>query len=189
MQEWHSAGLNPTPKAVAHDQLVSRAQPLQEWHQANEIIGVICVSHDDEPAPRSLDATEESSAIAPIGDVLNPGTGLPCQILRAIRAAVIRHQHLARDAILAEKSTGLLHARSNGICLVQAGHENGQFHRLRLAWRSGGEGRHSERHGKLSSECSRAGRPAPAALERWRGDITSLRKDTYSITGPVAKFW
>src|SRR4051794_12565283 len=184
MQEWHSAGLNPTPKAVAHDQLVSRAQPLQEWHQANEIIGVICVPHNDEPAPRSLDATEESGAIAPIGDVLNPGTGPPCQILRAIRAAVIRHQHLARDAILAEKSTGLLHARSNGFCLVQAGHEKGQSPRLGLGLRSGGGGRHSERHETLSSKCSRAGLPAPATVEQWRGDITSLRKDTYSITGP-----
>ncbi len=128
VQRRHGALGDAAGKAVAHHQLLAPAQFVQERAEVGEIIAVIGVPHDDKPPLGRGDAAGQRGAVAPGGDGHDPRPGRRRQGLRSVGAAVVRHQDLARHAVLVQPAPGLLHADGYGLRLVEARHHDAEFH-------------------------------------------------------------
>ena len=56
--------------------------------------------------------------------------GVPRKLRRAVGRAIVYYQHLTFDASPRQKAARLAHARCHGFGLIEAGHQNRQFHEL-----------------------------------------------------------
>ena len=64
VQRRHRPGLDPSPEAVAHDELVPRAQTFHERIEIREVVAVVSITHDDVAAMRRFHAADECRTIA-----------------------------------------------------------------------------------------------------------------------------
>ena len=101
MQERHRAGHHraaPCGQAAALHEVVTLTQALHEPRDLEEVVAVVGIAHDDEPAARGVDAGHQRVAVAlvrhmddtravPLGDGHRP-----------IFAAVVGNNHFAVDA-------------------------------------------------------------------------------------------
>src|SRR5260370_15404709 len=60
----HGSGLDPAPKAVAHNHLKAFPQFLDEMGNLGEVITIVRVSHDDELAPGRFDPCLQGSTVS-----------------------------------------------------------------------------------------------------------------------------
>ena len=77
MERRHGAGRDPALETVAHDEVSSGAEVIDEWQQCREVVAVVSVSHDDIPAPGRRDPAEQGIAITLLrdGDHAGPRVG------------------------------------------------------------------------------------------------------------------
>ena len=126
-----AAGWQP---AALHE-VVPVAELLDELRHLQEVVAVVGIAHDDELAPRGGDAAYECVAVAPGGHLDDARPHAPCNVLRAIRASVVRHDDLAGGAAGAQRHVRLVDAYGQRVRLVEAGHHDRHLHR-----RVGGNG-------------------------------------------------
>src|SRR5260370_42244392 len=91
----HRVPLYASTKPVAHHQIRAGAQFFDEHRGVSEIIAVIGIRHDDEPAARGSDASSQRVAI-PFGLNMNyPRSSLFCNLLGTVASSVIRNNNFA----------------------------------------------------------------------------------------------
>jgi hypothetical protein len=146
---WHRAGLDPTREAVAHHQVGSGAEPLEERHHAREVVAPIRVAHHHVPAARGEAAEVERRAVAADRHVHDASALRLGELLRAVARAVVRHEHLAGHTMALEKLARLAHARADGLRLVEAGHQDRELEGLRPCVRRSGRSTHCNRPDRL----------------------------------------
>ena len=120
----HGARLDPALEARAHDEVVPFLEPGHEGGDLAEVVGVVCVAHDDVTPPRRGDSAEERGTVAPLGDGDDPRAGALGDLLRAVGRAVVGHDHLAREPGGAERLDGAPHAAFERLGFVQARHQD-----------------------------------------------------------------
>jgi hypothetical protein len=118
MERGHGARRNAALEPVAHHQVGTVTELLNKWQQAGEIIGIIGVTHDDVFAASGPNSAHQRVAV-PLGvDVHDSGSGLPRELLRAVRAAVVGDQDFPVDPVFPHAGQGLAYAGFHGFRLV-----------------------------------------------------------------------
>ena len=130
VQRRHRSAMDHPGEAVAHDKLGAVAKAVEEQVQLAEIIAVVAVAHDDITAPRRTDAGAQGAAVAFLRHPDKPGAETVRQFDRTVRAAVVGHQDFAPHPRAGEEAERLADARRQRPCLIQAGHQDGQFQAL-----------------------------------------------------------
>src|SRR5687768_2298487 len=124
-------GHRPPPDAalepVAHHQQVALAQLVHERVEVAEVVAVIGIAHDDEPAACHRDAGSERRTVTALGHCYDAGARGPREPGRLVRGAVVGNQNFSFDAGTLQESPCLLYAPGNRGRLVEARHENGEF--------------------------------------------------------------
>src|SRR6266513_2486773 len=93
---FHDLAVGPRHPA-AHHQFVSAFQLLHEWGDTAEIVAVIGITNDDPLTARRSYAPAQGAAVPSLCHLDHTCTGAPRNLLRTIRAAIVRNHHLARD--------------------------------------------------------------------------------------------
>src|SRR5271166_2214049 len=130
MQRRHSARLNSSAEAVAHYQVVTRAEFIEKTLNMGEIIAVVGVTHQHESPSCRQDAAHQRVAVAFLRHGNDPRTCAASEVLRAIRGAVIGNHNLSAGIVLAKTAKGFLHAAPDGLSLVQTRHDDRNLDRL-----------------------------------------------------------
>ena len=121
----HASSARFEPAAL--HQLVTVPKPGDELRQLAEVVAVVRVSHDHEPAARGSDASHERGAVALVGDEHDPRAGGTGDRDRVIGAAVVGDDDLADDTGGVHREARLLNARGQRIRLVEARHDHRYF--------------------------------------------------------------
>src|SRR5512143_3361733 len=103
MEEGHRAGADTTSEAVAHDEVVARAQPLEEHVHRREVIGEIGVTHEHIASARRPYAAGERGTVSPDRRADDARAGTLRDLPRSIGTAVVRDDDLARDAVRTQR--------------------------------------------------------------------------------------
>jgi len=167
VQHRHGAGLDAAPETVAHHQLRPVAQARHEGVERAEIVAVVGVAHDDEAATGGGDAAQQGSSVTLLRDRHDARAHPARDLLRAVGAAVVGDQHLARDTGALEETLRLADAGGERLGLVEAGHQDGQFEPPAVGCTYGGDGV----HGRIPQPCD-----ARPLLERCTLARQALRK-------------
>jgi hypothetical protein len=128
MQEGHGAGRDAALEPVADHEVRPGAQAVQEGFDGGEVVAVVAVGEHHETALRRADAGRERRPVATPGDLHDAGAMRFGDGLRTVDGAVVGDQHLAFDLLPAQEFTGPEDALFEGARLVEAGHEDGEFH-------------------------------------------------------------
>src|SRR5580692_10818703 len=110
VQRRHRARLDATPEAIAHDQRMTVAQLRDKRIDLAEIVAVVGIAHDHEPASCRADASQKGAAVAFGVDGYDASACRYRDYLRPVGAAVVSDQHLAFDAGAPQKMHGLCDA-------------------------------------------------------------------------------
>ncbi len=89
------------------------------------MVAGVGVGHEDVLAAGGFDAGDEGGAVAADGDVDDAGAFVGGDLLGAVGAAVVGDDDFAGDVVVAEGGDGLANAESERLCLIEAGHKNG----------------------------------------------------------------
>jgi hypothetical protein len=128
VQRWHRAGRYPALEPVAHHQVGALAQLGHVRHQVAEVVAVVGVAHDHVLAPGGENAAHQGIAVALVADRDDAGAGVGRELLAAVGGAVVGQHHFAVHPAVGEELHGLGHAGGHGLCLIEAGHHDGQLH-------------------------------------------------------------
>src|SRR5579884_1519589 len=123
----HRSRLDLAGKAVAHHQVVARAQTIHKSFEAGEIVTVVRISHDDVLTARGLTCVIKSRAITTYRYVYYYCTCFRRDSLGSIRRSVIADHHLAVDSVARKEIKGLVKTRAQCLGFVQARHYNTQL--------------------------------------------------------------
>jgi len=74
VQGWHGTGLNAAQEAIAHHQLTSLAQFLQQSRHISEVVAAVGIAHDDISAARGADPAHQGTAVSFARDADNANT-------------------------------------------------------------------------------------------------------------------
>src|SRR6202035_1036192 len=127
MRPRHRALLDPACEAVAHDQVVTEPQTLEDWRNLTEVVALVGVAHDDEATRRCRDTAPNRRAVSGFIDGDDLGSVGEGNLLRTIGAAVVRNQDLRAEIQLRDRSTGTVDTFADGLGLVQARHQDREF--------------------------------------------------------------
>jgi|GEM_PF-2090456 len=128
VQKGHGAGLNATAKTISHYQLIALAQRINKCIQLGKVIAVIRIAHDDKLASGILNSRHQCRTIPALRNMHHTRTKSQCNVLRSVGRAVIRDQYLALHSTVCQKFLRVLNTFRQSARLVQARHENSQFH-------------------------------------------------------------
>jgi hypothetical protein len=120
----HGRWLDAAPKAIAHDQVVSLAELLDQSWDGSEVVALIGVDDDDVLAPGCLDASTQGAAIATLRDLDDAGVAVPGDLDRAVGAPVVGDDDLTAESGGSEASLGDVNARGQGLGLVETGQDD-----------------------------------------------------------------
>ena len=98
VQRRHGAGRDAALEAVAHDEIVAFPKPLDEGVEAGEVVAVVGVAHDDDSGRARPRCRRRGGAVAALGNSDDAGTEALGDLWRAVGAAIVGDEHLARDA-------------------------------------------------------------------------------------------
>src|ERR1700688_93320 len=128
MQKWHCASPNAATKPVANDHLVAGAQCINKRVELREIVTVVGVGHDHESPTGCVEPAYQRAAVALLCNRHDSRAGFESELRRPVAGTVVGDQHLTIYSNALEKSACLAHARLDGFGLVEARHEDSQFH-------------------------------------------------------------
>src|SRR5262245_52490759 len=112
MKHRHRTRLYAAAKPVSHHEVKALAQFGHETVQLTEVVAVVAVSHDHEPAARRANAAEQRTAIPPRFDIDHARTARDRDVTRSVRAPVVGDQDLAVDVGTLEKRSRLADAHT-----------------------------------------------------------------------------
>ena len=121
----HASSAGPEP-APLHE-LVAGAQPLDELRQLAEVVAVVGISHDHEPAACRRDAAHEGGAVTLVGHEHHSRAGVARDGDGVVRTAVVGDDDLADDAGVRHGGMRPVNARRHRVGLVETRHDHGQF--------------------------------------------------------------
>ena len=98
---------------------IALAQGIDKPIKLREIVAVVGVRHDHESAAGGLDAALQRGAVPSDGDVDDPSAQAPRNALGAVRAPVVRDDHLAVDPHAGNGRLGLPNADLQRFGLVR----------------------------------------------------------------------
>ena len=122
MQRRHCTGFDTALKAVTHNEVVAFPQFFNKRIQMQEIVTVICISHDDILALCGVTSTNQRCAVSTLSNIYYTRTTASCDILRSIGTAIIRNKDLAFYTALFQIGPCLLDTHFQCLCFVQTGH-------------------------------------------------------------------
>src|SRR5262249_3734233 len=115
---------------------------------------------DDEPAAGSAYAGADRSADAAVADPDHTGPGALREGGRAVGASVVVDEDLGAEGVLADAGQRGVDAALDGLRLVEAGQEEGDFERLLVGHERGPRGRRGRADGaRLAAGRERGRRP------------------------------
>jgi hypothetical protein len=123
VQPGHSPRKDPSLEAIAHDEVVSAAQALEERKQSAEVVRVIRVAHDDEATLSGSDAGLEGAAVTAVLGVDYAGAVGACDVGRTIGTAVVGYDDLTPHPQLLEGPPRFVYAATDCVRFVEAGHD------------------------------------------------------------------
>ena len=131
-------------EAVAHHELVARAEPLDERRRAREVVAVVGIAHDDVLAAGGVDAAHQGAAVSRGTST----TRAPCARAMSCEPSVmpLSATITSPDAAALQEPCALSNADGKGLRLVEARHHDREFDRF-------GGGGHEE------GSCRTRGRP------------------------------
>src|SRR5688500_15931375 len=97
MERGHCARCDSARESIAHHQLVTATQPLDERLQAAEIVAVVGTAPDTVAAAGAPESSTQRATVTPLLDVHDTR---PCgsrEPLRAVGRAIVRDEYLAID--------------------------------------------------------------------------------------------
>jgi len=127
MQGRHRARRDAAGEAVPHHQLITGAQAVEKRVEPAEIVAVVAVADDDLAAARGADPGDQAVAIPPLGHMDDASPEAARKLRRAVRTAVVGHEHLALDPGAGEKPECLANAGRQRHRLVEARHQDRQL--------------------------------------------------------------
>ena len=95
-----------------------------------EVITVVCVTHDYEPTTRCFDTTHQRVAVASSRNIDDSSPQLASDVLRAVGTSVVCDDNFGIDVQAMDRRLCFQNTDSQGVCLVQARHDNGKFERI-----------------------------------------------------------
>src|SRR5262249_19644783 len=110
----------PVPEDVVVPLLELGDEPVE----LAEVVGAVRVAHDDEPAAGRAEPHQVGVAVAARGLLYDPRTGGDGLLDRAVRRAVVGHDHLAAEAGAPDALEGPAHTRAHAALLVEARHDD-----------------------------------------------------------------
>ncbi len=131
----HGTGddLSPTPwHAAAHDEVGAGTEFLDKGFDRSEVVAEVRVAHDEESSVGGFHTCAEGVAVAFFGDIDNAGTKRAGYVLGSISAAIVGDEDFTFDSGICKASLCGGNAIGESFRLVEAGHENGNFHMLEL---------------------------------------------------------
>jgi hypothetical protein len=131
MQRPHRARRYATAEPISNDEVNVFAQLLEEGIEPTEVVAVVGIAHDHKGSLRLLYACKEDGAVSTLGYLNDARPVLSCDFGRAICAAIIGDQNLANNASSLEVGKRLIDANAQGLCLIEARHENRELKRGR----------------------------------------------------------
>lgn len=93
----HRPGQNRSPASrhpAPHHQIRPRTQLLQKRPDLREIVTQIRIPHDHKSPPRGFQPCPQRTPVSPHRHIHHPGTTRPRNLLRTIRAPIVRDQNL-----------------------------------------------------------------------------------------------
>ena len=127
VQPRHGARPDAAPESIAHDQVVSLPQTLDEELHMTEVIRVVGVAHNDESAVSSRNSCLQGVTISASFHLNDPGPMRPGNLGGAVRTSVVSDDYLALDFGPPQGLPGFVHTTANSACFVQTGHDYGDF--------------------------------------------------------------
>src|SRR5579872_6524675 len=101
MKKRHSALGDSATKAIAHNQLGAIEQLSQKSRDVGEVIAIVGVAHHNIATFGYSDAALQSIAVAFFGHIHQARSTLLGDLLRTVRAAVVRDDYFATNTGLA----------------------------------------------------------------------------------------
>ena len=123
----HRAGLDPAREAIAHHQIVPRAQRVDERIDGGEVVRVIRIRHEDIGTARGIDAAHERGAVALRAYVDDARTRRARDLARTVGGAVVGDDDLAVDAKTRKRGHALTHDVADRRLLVETGDDDREF--------------------------------------------------------------
>ncbi len=128
MQRRHRSRCDAAFEPVPHHQVRALAQFVHEAFELTEIVAVVAVAHDHESPRGGLDTRDECGPVAPLAGMHDACAQASGQFLRAVGGAVVADQNLGLYAGSPDESPGFGDAGGQGPRLIEARHQDGQFH-------------------------------------------------------------
>jgi len=120
----HRALANAARKSIAHDQIASIAQLVEQRADGGEVVAVVGVAHDHKAALRGCDSTDQRASVTLPLDVDHADAELPRQRLRTVAAAVVGDDDLGLHTKLLDRRARFADAGGERLGLVEARHHD-----------------------------------------------------------------
>jgi hypothetical protein len=114
--------------AAAHDEVGAGAELFDEGFDFSEVVAEIGVTHDEESSVGGFHSGAEGVAVAFFGDIDNVGAELAGYVLGSVGAAIVGDEDFALDSGSRESALGCGNAIGQCFSLIEAGHEDCDFH-------------------------------------------------------------
>jgi hypothetical protein len=128
VHEGHGPLGYPSGKTVAHHKIIPFAQFVHKWLQTQKIVAGVAVAHDHIPPMGLVNPRRQCRSVALPGHMHDPCPRLFCNFHRAIGAPVVSHNHFTIHSAHPQIFKGLPQTDRQSLGLVEAGHDNAQFH-------------------------------------------------------------
>src|SRR5689334_16070344 len=110
MKGGHRAIFDAAPKAISHHQFCAVPKLFDEAWNVAEVIAIVGIAHDNEPAACSGNSTHQSAAIASFTDGNDPRPEIFGDFNGSIGAAVVGNDDFTRDTSLRNRCLRLANA-------------------------------------------------------------------------------
>jgi hypothetical protein len=116
MQRRHRSRLDAPQETIAHHQVEALSEVGDKAPELRKIVTVVGVTHDDEFSAGRRDSTVQCGSVPSVCDVHHARAPANGNLLRAIRAAVIRDDDFTLDLAIGKPPACLFEADLQGLC-------------------------------------------------------------------------
>ncbi len=123
VQRRHSPRLNSALKTISHHQIIAFPELLHKRHQMQEIITVVCISHNYIFAKGAVAAAYQGRAVPFFLHFHDSCAVVGRNLPGAVRTPIVGNYNLSIYPALSKKSFGLADTGCQCLRLIEAGHQ------------------------------------------------------------------